>query len=104
MEEMLLRYAEECQQELQALLKTLCAIPAPSNQEEARTAFCLDWMHKNGMPEAYADSVGNVIWRTDDAQEGLTLLLAHTDTVFPDLQPMPQREENGRLYLPRRGG
>ena len=26
--------------------------------------------------------------------------MAHIDTVFPDLEPMPMREENGRLYCP----
>ena len=41
-------YIQEHKQELVELVKTLCAIPAPSNQEERRAAFCKEWLRRSG--------------------------------------------------------
>ena len=35
-----------------------------------------------------------------DRYDEMVVIMAHTDTVFPDMEPMPLREENGRIYCP----
>ena len=88
------------QGETLALLRTLCAIPAPSHHEEKRAAFIRDWFVQRGMP-AEIDAALNVRCPMGlDAHEDMVVVMAHTDTVFPDTEPMPMREENGRLYCP----
>ena len=94
-----------------ALLKTLAAIPAPSHHEDERAAFIKDWLDRAGAPGAYIDEAKNVVlpWgcgsRNDvtgscAARNDVTVYMAHTDVVFPDLTPLPVREENGLLYAP----
>lgn len=91
---------EGMQEETIALLKTLCAIPAPSHREERRAAFVRDWFVSNGM-QAEIDEALNVRCPMGlEAHEDIVVVMAHTDTVFPDLEPMPMREEGGRLYCP----
>lgn len=95
------RYIHESEQELRQLIRDLCAIPAPSHHEEARARFCLDWFVKNGAQGAYIDEALNVVcpWnvRTDNE---LLVFMAHTDTVFPDMEPTPFSEVDGRMYAP----
>ena len=45
------QYAKTYEQEAYALLKTLAAIPAPSNHEEKRAAFCLEWLQNQGVSQ-----------------------------------------------------
>ena len=88
------------QEETVALLKTLCAIPAPSHREERRAAFVRDWFVSNGM-QAQIDGALNVRCPMGlETHEDIVVIMAHMDTVFPDLEPMPMREEGGRLYCP----
>ena len=56
------QYVASHMDELISLTGELCAIPAPSHHEELRAAFCLEWLKKHGMEEAYIDSALNVIW------------------------------------------
>ncbi len=95
------RYIREVQPELRQLIRDLCAIPAPSHREEARAAFCRDWFRRNGGENVEIDEALNVIcpWRvTEDGD--LTVFMAHTDTVFPDTEPLPFREEGDMMYCP----
>lgn len=87
--------------EMYALLKTLCLIPAPSQHEDARAAFCKKWLEEAGAEGVYIDEAKNVVFPLgcEDSNE-ITVVVAHTDTVFPDTEPMPYREENGRIYCP----
>lgn len=95
-----LRDIEEMQAEVLALIKTLCAIPAPSHHEERRAAFVCDWFAGRGM-EAWIDAAKNVrIPIGLEEHEDVVVIMAHMDTVFPDMEPMPLREENGRIYCP----
>ena len=88
------------QGETLALLRALCAIPAPSHHEEKRAVFIRDWFDRQGM-HAEIDGALNVRCPIGlDAHEDIVVVMAHTDTVFPDTEPMPMREENGRLYCP----
>ncbi len=94
-------YAQTHTNEATTLLKTLAQIPAPSGQEEKRAVFCRDWLHAQGATQAYIDEVNNVICPvgvTDD--NPLVVVCAHSDVVFPDTDPLPLYEENGRLYCP----
>lgn len=94
-------YLASHQQELLQLIRDLCAIPAPSHHEEARAEFCLNWFHANGCPEAFVDEALNVIAPYGVTEEGpVTLFCAHTDTVFPDTQPLPFYEDADRFYCP----
>ena len=86
------------------LLRQLCAIPAPSHHEDARAEFCRDWLRANGAVEAYIDEAKNVVCPVCcDGAERISVLMAHMDTVFPDMEPMQLREEDGRLYCPGAG-
>lgn len=84
-----------------ALLKTLAAIPAPSHQEEKRAAFIRDWLIGQGAGEVVIDPALNVIVPFGcEGREDIRVFMAHTDVVFPDTDPLPVREEGGRLYAP----
>lgn len=84
-----------------ALLKTLAAIPAPSHHEEKRAGFIHNWLVTTGANDAYIDEAKNVILPFDcDGKDGITVYLAHTDVVFPDLTPLPVRQEGSMLYAP----
>ena len=93
-------YLRHSQDELKALIRDLCAIPAPSHQEDARAAYVRDWLKQaGGRPEI--DEAKNVICPLGDDKEGdVVVFMAHTDTVFPDLAPMPFREEGGKYFCP----
>ena len=83
------------------LLRALAPIPAPSHHEERRAAFVRDWMHANGMREAYIDQATNVICPfADDGERDLVVFAAHMDVVFPDTDELPLHEEDGRLFAP----
>ena len=97
-------YVCEHSDELFELHKALCLIPAPSHREERRAAFCKEWFDKNCCEGAYVDEAKNVIlpYRTESA-EGLTVFCAHTDTVFPDLEPMPYSDDGEIIRSPGAG-
>lgn len=83
------------------LLRALAPIPAPSHHEERRAAFVRDWMHRNGMKEAYVDQATNVICPiADDGACDLIVFAAHMDVVFPDTDKLPLHEEEERLFAP----
>lgn len=94
-------YIKENTEELYELLHTLCLIPAPSNKEELRAEFCHKWFLKNGMTDAYIDEAKNVIfpYQVKDGKK-LTVFAAHTDTVFPDLEPMPYVDDGEYIHCP----
>ncbi len=95
-----LRYAEESFDEQCALLRTLGRIPAPTRREELRAAFCRDWLLSHGAEDVEIDDAKNVICPIGPQDGDLIVFAAHTDVVFPDLNPLPMREENGILYAP----
>lgn len=94
-------YLEASQEELKQLIRDLCAIPAPSHHEEKRAAFCKEWFEANGGKDVYIDEALNVICPhhvTDDNR--IVVFMAHTDTVFPDLEPMPFVETEETFQCP----
>ena len=99
--EKLAAYAKEVQAETEQIIRDLCQIPAPSHHEEQRAEYCKNWFMKNGFPEVFTDEALNVIVPVNvKDNQPLTVMMAHTDTVFPDTKPMPFREENGFMYAP----
>lgn len=99
--EEMLRYTEASQKELEELLLALCRIPAPSHQEDARAAFCLDWFRKAGAEDVHIDEAKNVVCRWNaGADKPVLIFMAHTDTVFPDLEPMEPVVESDKIYCP----
>lgn len=88
-------------QEAEALLKALGRIPAPSHFEKQRAEFVLDWLKAQGAESVYTDDAQNVVLKigvTDD--NPVSVVMAHTDIVFPDTDALPMREADGRLYAP----
>ena len=94
-------YLDDHAEEALRLLMELAQIPAPSNQEERRAQFCLDWLRGKGAENAYIDESLNVIYPVgDDGENDLMVFMAHSDVVFPDLEPLPLRVEDGKIYCP----
>ena len=84
-----------------ALLKTLAAIPAPSKHEQKRAEFIRNWLMQTcGVHSTIDDAWNVVVPFGDDGITPFQVVMAHTDVVFPDTDPLPVREENGLLYAP----
>ena len=101
-------YASETNAEEVKLLRTLGRIPAPTRDEGRRATFVRDWLLSAGADptDVAIDAAGNVILRLGvgpeplDGTRDLVVYAAHMDVVFPDTEPLPMREEDGRLYAP----
>lgn len=94
-------YIKNNYESMRKLLKDLCLIPAPSHYEEKRAEFCKKWLEGIGAEGVYIDAAKNVIFPINcEESNEITVFAAHTDTVFPDTEPMPYCEENGRIYSP----
>lgn len=95
-------YVEAHREETMQLLTELARIPAPSNHEERRAAFCANWLKGNGVKNVDTDPVLNVVCPFGDCGAGspVTVFMAHSDVVFPDTEELPLRMENGRIYCP----
>ena len=97
----ILSYIENHRKEAYELLLTLARIPAPSNQEEERAAFCKAWLEDQGCRGIYTDEALNVVWPVGDTGENpLLVVMAHSDVVFPDTSPLPLEIRDGRIYCP----
>ena len=95
---------QQIQHELTCLLRQLCRIPAPTGQEDARAAFCQNWLQAAGYEDCIVDEAKNVICPVGvTADNDVVIFMAHMDTVFPDTEPMELREADGRLYCPGAG-
>ena len=82
-------------------LKELCLIPAPSHYEHDRAEYCKKWLEECGSKGVYIDDALNVVFpiNCDDSNE-ITVFAAHTDTVFPDREPLPYHEEGTKVFCP----
>ena len=95
------KYALECYEESVALLKSLCLIPAPSGNELARAEFCRDFLVEAGAKGVYIDEAYNCVCPINaDGSDELTVFVAHTDTVFPDTEPMPYSDDGVKISCP----
>jgi len=82
------------------LTEKLCKIPAPSGLEDKRAEYIKEYLHNIGYINAYIDSAKNVIWELKGNSEKYTLFMAHTDTVFPDLEPMTYVDDGEFIRCP----
>ena len=99
--EMIKQYVEENQTLLLETLKELCAIPAPSGKEEKRAAYCKQWLENVGAKGVYIDDALNVIFPLNcEESSDITVFVAHTDTVFPDLETMPYVDDGEKIHCP----
>lgn len=82
-------------------LKELCLIPAPSHREGKRAEFCRDWLVSRGAEGVYIDEALNVVFPINcENSEEITVVVSHTDTVFPDLEPMPYTDDGEKIHCP----
>ena len=97
----MLSYIAENIEDIKRIIRDLCAIPAPSHHEEKRAEYCKAWFRANGFEDVEIDEALNVVCRYQvTAENDLVVFMAHTDTVFPDTEPMPFREDEKKMYAP----
>lgn len=81
--------------------RELCLIPAPSHKEHKRAEYCKAWFEKIGAKGVYIDDALNVVYPINcDGSDRITVIVAHTDTVFPDTEPMPFTDDGEFLRSP----
>lgn len=94
-------YVAENRTEVFRLLKELCNIPAPSHFEHKRAEFCKNYLESIGATGVYIDDALNVIFPLNCTEsDELTVFAAHTDTVFPDTDPMPYLDDGEKIHSP----
>lgn len=82
-------------------LKELCLIPAPSHFEGKRAEYCKAWLEKYGAKGVCVDEALNVVFPINcENSKEITVVVAHTDTVFPDTEPMPYKDDGEKIYCP----
>lgn len=95
------KYAAQNEALLLQTLKELCAIPAPSGREERRAAYCKEWLERYGAQGVYIDDALNVVFPLNcEGSKKITVFVAHTDTVFPDMEPMPYVDDGAVIHCP----
>lgn len=97
-----IEYLEENRPRYLAAIRELARIPAPSNHEEQRAIWCKQYLESLGATGVVIDDALNAIfpYHVSENSNDLCAILGHTDVVFPDTEPLPFREENGRYYAP----
>ncbi len=94
-------FIEKNEKSLYNTLKELCAIPAPSHFEHERAAYCKKWLESAGAKGVYIDDALNVIFPINcEGSDKITVFVAHTDTVFPDREPMPYIDDGTYIRSP----
>ncbi|MBQ8408922.1 MAG: M20/M25/M40 family metallo-hydrolase [Clostridia bacterium] len=94
-------YQENCINELHQLLFDLVAIPAPSHHEEKRAEFCKKWLEEQGAEGVYIDEAKNCIYPINcEGRDDIVVFMAHTDTVFPDLEGFEVKSDGKNFYAP----
>lgn len=94
-------YIKKNEELLFKTLKELCLIPAPSGYEKERAEYCKNWLEKNGAKDVYIDDALNTVFPYNcEKNDDITVFAAHTDTVFPDMEPLPYREDEENIYCP----
>lgn len=94
-------YLDNHRQEAYELLLQLAQIPAPSNREEKRAAFCKSWLESQGAEGVYIDDALNVIYPVGcENGKPIAVFAAHSDVVFPDTDKLPLKVEDGWIHCP----
>jgi acetylornithine deacetylase/succinyl-diaminopimelate desuccinylase-like protein len=99
---MMKEFAIKHQETILNIIRDLCHIPAPSFGEERRAEYCKAYFESFGAEGVYIDEVNNVIFPLNcEGSNEITVIAAHTDTVFPDTECYPEfHEDEERIYCP----
>lgn len=92
-------------EELLDIVRDLCHIPTPSYGEKKRAEYCKKWLENLGATGVYIDEVNNMIFPYNcEGSNEITVIAAHTDTVFPDTESYPEyREDDTYIHCPGAG-
>lgn len=94
-------FIEKHKEQMYKTLEELCAIPAPSHFENERAEYCKRWLESVGAKGVYIDEALNVIYPINcEGSDKITVFVAHTDTVFPDREPMPYVDDGTYIRCP----
>ena len=96
-----LAWLEQHREEYLNDLKELAQIPAPSHFEDQRAAWVKAWLEHHGATGVIIDEAKNVVFpfHAEGCNE-LTVFNAHLDVVFPDMEPLPFHEADGKYFAP----
>ena len=99
---MISTYAKQNRENVLNVIKELCHIPAPSFGERRRAEYCKALLESFGAKGVYIDEVDNCIYPMNcEGSNELTVIAAHTDTVFPDTESYPEyHEDETTIYCP----
>jgi len=99
--ERIIQFAVNNTQNIFKMIKELCDIPAPSHFEQKRAQYCKRWLERVGAKGVYIDDALNVIFPINcEESNEITVFAAHTDTVFPDTEPMPYFDDGEKIHSP----
>lgn len=94
-------YLKLSHEDAKNIVRELCKIPAPSHHEENRASWCKNWFVNAGGEKVFIDEALNAVCEYNVTSDNdVVVFMAHTDTVFPDLEPMPFVEKDGLFYSP----
>lgn len=99
---MMKEFAIKHQETILNIIRDLCHIPTPSFGEERRAEYCKAYFESFEAEGVYIDEVNNVIFPLNcEGSNEITVIAAHTDTVFPDTECYPEfHEDEERIYCP----
>lgn len=93
-------YGSSIAHEAHDLLVTLARIPAPSHGEGRRAEFIRAWLADQGITAEIDDALNVIGSHGLGSFDAIAVFAAHTDTVFPDTDPLPLYETDGRICAP----
>ena len=94
-------FLDENRKSIEELLFTLCGIPSPSNHEEKRAEYIKQWLENIGAEGVYIDEALNVVFPYQcEGKNELLAIMAHTDTVFPDMEPFTVKVDGNIAACP----
>jgi acetylornithine deacetylase/succinyl-diaminopimelate desuccinylase-like protein len=79
---------------------TLTEIPSPPFKEAVRARAYRDMFAASGLTDVEIDEEGNVLGMRKGGGDGLIVVSAHMDTVFPEGTPVKVRREGEKLFAP----
>ena len=101
MKDVIKAFVKSNYEEALSILRDLCKIPAPSGFEEERAKYCKNYLESIGAIGVYVDDALNCVYEYNcDGSSNITVFEAHTDTVFPDMEPLAFNETEDRIFCP----
>ena len=95
------RFIEENKESIYEILRDLCLIPAPSGYEDGRAEYCKRRLESFGAKGVCIDEAKNVVFGIGcEDSDSITVIAAHTDTVFPDREPMLYSDDGEMIRSP----